>query len=87
MNTRDKDIFDFNYQYNEYLKRVDLVEANMMAIQKKETKQAFMAACGIMLLLFRDELTKLTDELAVEVMEDMMKQITGFFLESNNKLN
>ena len=72
--------FDLEYQYRKYLKLVGLDEKRMHEVQRKETKQAFMASAGMMLLLMRDDVTEIPDENdAVEILEGMLKQLSNYF--------
>jgi len=77
--------FDLEYQYQLYLKRVNLDENKMHHIQKQETKRAFMGACGQMLFLLRDELSQLTENEGVKTLKAMQKQVKTFF--TNEILN
>lgn len=75
---KDK-IFDLEHQYQLYLQRVGLKEENMHPIQKTETKRAFIGACGQMLVLLRDDLGKLEENKAIEILQDMMDQVAAYF--------
>ena len=72
--------FDLNKKYAEYLEKVGLKEEQMHTIQKKETKQAFFGACGIMLLMLRDELSRLPEREGAEQLEDMLQQVSNYFV-------
>lgn len=78
-----KEEFDLEYQYRRYLQRVKLSESQMHPIQRAETKQAFMAACGQMLFLFSDELAALPEDEAMRVLENMKNQVGHYFLNKN----
>ncbi len=80
-------IFDLEYQYQLYLSRTKLKETLMGPGQKKETRQAFMAACGQMLLLLRDEISEMEEEQAAEIFQDMLQQVTEYFMKAANKSN
>lgn len=47
--------FNLENQYQIYLQLVNLNESTMSPIQRTETRRAFMAGCGQMLVLMRDE--------------------------------
>lgn len=79
--------FDLEYQYQLYLKRVGLTEAQMHPEQKKQLRQAFMGACGQIILLLRDEVGKLEEAEAIKVMQDMMNQVGTYFMKETKKLN
>ena len=71
--------FNLNSQYQAYLKMVGLEESRMIPIQRIETKRAFMAGCGQMLVLMRDEVSQLTEDNAVEALESMFYQTEDFW--------
>lgn len=74
--------FSLEHQYQLYLKRCNITEAQMHPVQRKETKQAFFGACGQLLVLFRDDIGDIENENeAVQVMEDLFDQVTQYFLE------
>ena len=79
--------FNLEKQYQKYLKLVNLSESNMHPIQKKETKRAFMGACGQMLVLLRDELALLDEDKAVQVLQEMNNEVSNYFLSETNQLN
>jgi len=79
--------FDLKHQYQLYLKRVGLKEENMHHVQSKETRQAFMGACGQMLILLRDDLGELEESKAIETMQDMINQVQNYFMKATNKMN
>ena len=66
-------------QYQLYLKRVNQVESEMHPQQKIQLRQTFYAACGQMLVLFRDEFSTLDEEKAIETFEDLTNEIVVFF--------
>ena len=80
----DQNKFDIEVQYQDYLKRINLPESKMNPIQKQQLKKTFYAACGKMLNLLEFELTKLTEEEAIEKLKHMAKQINIFFKKSQN---
>lgn len=79
--------FDLEHQYQLYLERVGLKEANMHPVQKTETRRAFMGACGQMLILLRDDLGALEESKAIETMQDMINQVQVHFMKETNKFN
>lgn len=79
--------FNLEYQYQEYLKKVKLNESQMSPVQKKETRQAFMGACGVMLILLRDEVSKFEEDKAIEIMQGMFDQVGDYFLKDRNRFN
>jgi len=79
--------FDLEFQYQLYLKRVNLAEVQMHPIQKAETRSAFMAGCGQIIILLRDEVTELSDNDGVKVLEGMLGQVGTHFVGTNYKLS
>lgn len=71
--------FDIEFQYNLYLDKVGLKEENMLPVQAQETKRAFMAAAGQILVLLRDDISELSDDEGVEVLEKLMTQVANFW--------
>lgn len=67
---------DLEDQYKNYLELARMSESDMHPTQRTETKRAFMAGCGQMLVLFRDVLGAMEDEYkAVLHMEDLFNQV------------
>ena len=79
--------FDLNKQYALYLGRLTLNEKDMHPAQKLQLKQAFMGACGQMLILLRDELSALPEDEAVATMQRMIDQVGDYWLNQANKSN
>lgn len=78
--------FNLENQYKMYLQRVGLDENRMPRKQRVETKRAFFAACGQMLILLRDEMPD-DEKQAVDTMQDMFNQVANFFIAESNKQN
>ena len=81
------DKYNLENQYNLYLKRDGLKETDMHPIQKKETKRAFIGACGQILVLLRDDLSELPEKEGVQELESMLGQVGNFFLNETHKQN
>jgi hypothetical protein len=77
---KDKKIFSLEYQYQLYLKRVGLTEALMHSEQSIQTRQAFFGATGQMLLLLRDDMYEFEEDECIQIMEDMVNEVTQYFL-------
>lgn len=75
--------FSLENQYQLYLKRVALTESKMHPDQRRETRQAFMGACGQMIFLLRDELASLEEDEAIAVLEKMKNEVGNFFIKHN----
>jgi len=72
--------FNLEVQYDLYLQRVGLKQSAMHPIQNKLMKDSFLAACGIMLVMLRDDLGAIDDEMeAIYVMENLMTQVSMHF--------
>lgn len=77
--------FDLENRWQEYLERVGLSEASMPPEQTTELRRAFFGACGIMLVMFRDEISELEEEPAVETMQNLFTQVGNFWLNEQNQ--
>ncbi len=82
---KDDKRFNLEHQYQLYLKRVGANEDEMGETQCKEMRQAFMGACGQMLILLRDDVGELEeDEDAMYVLSDMLKQVSDYWIKLCN---
>lgn len=79
--------FNLEHQYQLYLQRMALSESTMHPQQKIQLRQTFFGASGQMLILLRDELSKLEEEKAMETLQDLLNQVGNFFLAETNKMN
>ena len=79
--------FNLEHQYQLYLQRMALSESTMHPQQKIQLRQTFFGASGQMLILLRDELSKLEEEKAMETLQDLINQVANFFLAETNKMN
>ena len=79
--------FNLEHQYQLYLQRMALSESTMHTQQKVQLRQTFFGASGQMLILLRDELSKLEEEKAMETLQDLINQVGNFFLAETNKMN
>lgn len=79
--------FNLEHQYQLYLQRMALSESTMHPQQKIQLRQTFFGASGQMLILLRDELSKLEEEKAIETLQDLINQVANFFLAETNKMN
>lgn len=77
--------FILENQYQMYLKRMALKESDMHKEQKKQLREAFFGACGQIIMLLRDEVSKLEEPEAVEVMQNMIRQVFNHFTAIENK--
>lgn len=77
--------YDLHAQFDHYLKLSGLSEQAISEVQYRETKRAFMGAASQMLLMFRDDIGGIEDEdTAVEVMENLFKQVSDFWTAERN---
>lgn len=74
-------------QYQLYLQRMGLSEDNMHPEQKKQLKNTFFGAFGQAISVFRDEITQLEDDKAVEAMQSLWEQVGHFFMKKSGTLN
>lgn len=79
--------FNIEHQYQLFLKRLKLSESVMPVQQKVIMKQVYFGAFGQILVLFRDELSELEDDEAVEKLESMFQQVAEFFMNQSSKMN
>lgn len=79
--------FNLNDQYKVYLERVALKEEAMHPTQRKQLKEAFYGACGQLLIVFRDELTVIDEDKAVEEIQNMINQVGDYFLSIKGESN
>lgn len=80
--------YDLEHQYQLFLKRMDLSESTMHPTQKKQLRQTFYGACGQFLVFITEELSKLEEDKAIELLDNIYNQIELFFkneLDSQNK--
>jgi hypothetical protein len=66
-------------QYQLYLKKIGMKEAGMNSIQRKQLRQAFFGASGMLLLTFRDVLTKMPENKAIAKLDAMFKEASDFW--------
>ncbi len=82
-----KKIFKLEHQYQLYLERVNLSEDKMHSEQSKQLRQAFMGACGQLIILLRDDMAALPEKEGVKIMEAMLNEIVDYFLTLSGKQN
>lgn len=71
--------FNLEDQYQFYLDKVDLNEADMHPAQRTQLRQAFMGASGIILLMIRDEFSTLSDEDGDRQFTSMIDQVDAYW--------
>lgn len=71
--------FNVEHQYQLFLERIKLNEAEMHPMQRIQLKQAFFGAWGQLLLCMRDDVAALPDMKAIMVMDDMIKQVEQYW--------
>lgn len=79
--------FTIEYQFAEYAKRVKLDKRKVSSTQWIETRRAFFGAWIQSLFLLRDDLTQITEDEGVEVLERMKNEATVFWQRENNRQN
>jgi hypothetical protein len=71
--------FSIEYQYQQYLAKTGLTEDTMHPQQKEQLRRTFYAASGQMLVLLRDDVTKLPERLSVVMLQSLLNQVSRFF--------
>jgi hypothetical protein len=79
--------FDVEYQFKQYLERVDLSEDNMPHEQLRQLKTTFYAAFGVFMTLLMNDIQRLSQEEAERVVQFMLHQVGDFFTRSAGQLN
>jgi hypothetical protein len=82
-----KQEFDLEWQYQQYLKRIKLVESEMGEEQRKQLRQTFFGSWGQALLTLRDDVGRLEENDAVDTMQDMINQVANYFLQFKGQQN
>jgi hypothetical protein len=72
--------FTVDAMFNEYLKTVKLDARKMVPHQLRETRRAFYGAVTQLIILQRDELTKLTEEQGMQVLYNLLQESHNFWL-------
>lgn len=67
-------------QFEKYLQLVALDKRKMPPNQLREMRQMFHGATGQIIVLMRDELSALPDNQATLVLQEMLNEITNYFL-------
>lgn len=80
--------FNIEHQYQLYLKRMSLSESSMHSDQKIQMRQTFFGAFGQAMILMRDGIGAIENDIeAVNVMKDMINQVGQFFLAETHRQN
>ena len=74
-------------EYQLFLQRIGLKEADMHPQQKRQIKQTFYGAFGQCLVITRDEITKFPEDQAIIELQNMFDQVGNFFLKEVHKQN
>lgn len=76
--------FNIEEDYKEFLESVGLSEVDMIPIQKKQVKQAFMEGANMMYCMLTEGLSEINDDdKGAEVMMHLARQLDNFFLLDN----
>jgi hypothetical protein len=76
--------FSVENQFQLYCQRVKLKRTKVSETQWRETKRAFYGAVGQFLLMFRDELSELSEDDGVEVMQPLLEETGAFWTAEAN---
>jgi len=79
--------FNIEFQYQEYLKRVNLSEEHMHSQQKKQLRETFFGAVGAVLILLRNQTQVLSVEDSIKAFQSMLDQVGEFFLKNSSQQN
>lgn len=71
--------FSVEDQFKEYARRVKLDRGKVSFTQWIETKRAFFAAWGQLLLVLRDEVSEFNEDDGVEILEQMKNEVMAFW--------
>ena len=72
--------FSIENYYQQYLDAVNMPEKMMGSdIQRIEMRKTFFGAFGMALIVLRDQVSELSEEEGVEVMQDLLDQVDKFF--------
>ncbi len=74
-----KNIFSIEHQYQLFLQRIALSEEQMGSQQRILLRMTFFGAAGQLLVLMRDDLSRLEENHGVRVLEDMHDQVMQYF--------
>jgi hypothetical protein len=80
-------MYSLEYEYKQYLLRMEWDEEAMHPIQRKHIKQTFMAACIKMILLLKIDILSCKKGEISDILDDMLSEGFNSFLEDNDKLN
>ena len=80
-------LFNLYHQYSLYLERMALDERLMSDIQKQQLKTTFMCSWGQCLLCLREDVAEYEDDEAVNILEDMMNQVSNHILALDSRQN
>lgn len=73
------DKFNLNVQWTLFLERSGLEEESMPADQIREMKRAFYGAVGQLLILMRDDISRLPEAEGVLTLENLLFQVKEFW--------
>ncbi len=74
-----KDPFDIEAMYQQYLKMVNLNESGMHEAQKFTMRDTFFGCAGMMLISYREHIAELPEDVAVNTMIDLERQVNEYF--------
>jgi len=74
-------MFNIEEQYQVYLKKVGLDESEMIDVQKKQLRETFFGALGMLSVILQDKTIN-----PIDLADNIRKQASQFFI-TNNRLN
>lgn len=74
-------------QWKLYLHLSGYEDRQLPIVQERETKRSFMAGIGQMLMLMRNEIPNLSEDEAVKAFDQLIQQVSDFWIGETNKQN
>jgi len=84
---KNSESFSVEYQFHEYARRVKLDVDKVPKNQWIETRRAFFGAWGQMLMTLKNDLSELSEDDGVEVLEKMHNEVLNFWQREVNRQN
>lgn len=75
----DFSVFDIESQFLQYIKRGGVPLEVMPPVQVLETRRAFYGSWGVLLLVLRDNMGILPENIAIRVMDEMLNNVNRFW--------
>lgn len=76
---KTENVFDIEYQYQQFLTKFKLIEKDMHPVQKMQLRDTFFAGVALTIELIEGEAANLSEEASVLVIGGMLRQINDHF--------